>query len=220
MSPMPGYQAAPSGYHGSRSLDTVTSKLQRQHRVIRRGVLRRQSAITTSEEILVANRNPDAVTNGNRSAQASLPNVVTNSNQTEVTNRNPSAVINDNQTTVISSNQNSLTKQSTSVTNNNQDTLTGDTHLTNSNQKDFSASVTSNNQVAVTNSNQIIVTNSNQNTATIHFASNEEQEVNSHNAECTEVNSLNADCTLLTDSSSSSEGKENEIHWTNSLSCA
>ncbi len=42
------------GCHGSRSLDTSVSRLQRQQRVIRRGVLRRQSAIGCSEETLLS----------------------------------------------------------------------------------------------------------------------------------------------------------------------
>ena len=218
-SPRPGYQATPPGYHGSRSLDTVTSKLQRQHRVIRRGVLRRQSAVTCSDEmILVANRNQDTVTNNNQSALTSQSNDVTSSSQTNVPNSN--------QTAIINSNQDSLTIHSTPVTNSNQDALTEDNIVTNSNQdvtKCNRADETNSNQDYASNKNRDDVTNSNQHEINSHsLVANSNQgsirtgskKKATGSIEMQEVNSPDADCIdiILTDSTSSSEGKRGPGH--------
>ena len=115
---MPGYHGDPGptrSYHGSRSLDTVASKLQRQHRVIRRGVLIRQSAVASSNDEISMARSESAVTNGNQATVANSKQCATSSN-VAVTHSNGAQAV---QTTdVTNGNQKTLTE---TVTNGNRD---------------------------------------------------------------------------------------------------
>ena len=157
-SPTPGYHGdtGPTrGYHGSRSLDTVASKLQRQHRVIRRGVLKRQSAIASSNDEISMTRSDHVVTNGNQAAVAnnkqcvsssSVATALTHSNTnggaqaletTDVTNGNQKTLRKtvttgdrDDAITVSPEDSNAAAESKTSNTNtnNNQEVLTSVTH--------------------------------------------------------------------------------------------
>ena len=117
-SPTPGYHGdtGPTrSYHGSRSLDTVASKLQRQHRVIRRGVLIRQSAVDSSNDEISLARSDSAVTNGNQATVANSKQCVTSSN-VAVTHSNGAQAV--ETTDVTNGNQKTLTE---TVTSGNQD---------------------------------------------------------------------------------------------------
>ena len=149
-SPTPGYQASLAtgptarSFHGSRSLDTVTSKLQRQHRVIRRGVLKRQSAVASSDELSIT-----SVTLSNRT-------IVVNSNRSSTR----SAVAEINSSNVRSDEDEKTPTTETAVTNGNQDVVTINTGVaeegvTNSNQQILTHEESN---AVVTNSNQTLET--------------------------------------------------------------
>ena len=151
-SPTSGYlgDTGPTrSYHGSRSLDTVASKLQRQHRVIRRGVLIRQSAVASSNDEMSLARSDSAVTNGNQATVANSKQCVTSSNvavthsngvqaveTTDVTNGNQKTltytVTNGNRDDAITINVEDAgeidARMSNTNTNNNQQVLTAVTH--------------------------------------------------------------------------------------------